>query len=96
MTTASPTTMVHCTSTHHTYAGTAAGGSAPPALQHVTNKQLTVLSKGVTPAKTNKITKLTISNLKAWKEARNQKYRDDQVPDDLLMYTDLSIPSVHL
>ena len=51
---------------------------------------------GVTPANTDKTTKCAVSNFEAWKEATNQKYLDDQVPDNLFMCTDPAILSIHL
>ena len=95
LTTDPPTTM-RSGSTSHT-SGTAAGSSSSTRFAaFVTDEQVAALSKGVTPANTDKSTKWAVNNFEAWKEARNQKYPDDQVPDDLFMCTNPTILSVHL
>ena len=97
-TTAAPTTTMRSAITSHTSctpAGSSTGSSTRFAA-FVTDEQVAALSKGVTPANTDKTTKWAMSNFEAWKLARNQKHPDDQVPDDLFMCTDPAILSVHL
>ena len=62
----------------------------------VDDEKLALLSKGMTPANTDKSTKWALSNFDAWKDARNRKHPTDRVPDDLFVCNDPDILSLHL
>ena len=55
-----------------------------------------ILSKGMTPANTDKSTKWALSNFYAWKGARNRRHPSDQVPEDLFTCNDTTALRLHL
>ena len=65
-------------------------------LSFVDDEKLAALSKGMTPANTDKSTKWALSNFDAWRDARNKRYSADKVPDDLLTCNDPAVLSLHL
>ena len=54
----------------------------------INNEELAILSKGMVPVNTDRNTKWALSNFFAWKEARNQKYPENPVPEDLFTCSD--------
>ena len=54
----------------------------------VNDEELAILSKGMVPVNTDRNTKWALSNFFAWKEARNEKYSDNPVPEDLFTCSD--------
>ena len=54
------------------------------------------LSKGFVPKNTDMSTKWALKNLQLWKEARNLKFPDDRVPDNLLQVPDESVLNLWL
>ena len=62
----------------------------------VSNHQLAALSKGVTPANTDNSTRWALSNSESWKQARNKKYPDDLIPEDLLTSNHPTLLNRHL
>ena len=62
----------------------------------VDDDQLAVLSKGMTPANTSKSTKWALANFDAWRQARNKRYPEDKVPDNLLTSNDPAVLTLHL
>ena len=82
-------------STHHDSSG------APPTngerlSTFVGDEELAELSKGLTPANTTKCTQWALNTFELWKNARNQKFPDDCVPQDLFTSTDPSLLCTHL
>ena len=68
--------------------------SAPPRFTEFINDD--ELSKGLIPKNTAKNTKWALNSFEEWKNARNKKFPEDPVPEDLFTCTDPSILSVHL
>ena len=62
----------------------------------VNDDELAVLSKGIVPVNTDKNTKWALSNFFAWKEARDKKYPDNPVPEDILTCSDPATLNTHL
>ena len=62
----------------------------------VDDDELAILSKGVVPANTDRNTKWALSNFFAWKEARNKKYPENPVPEELFSCTDPATLNTHL
>ena len=62
----------------------------------VTDQELAELGKGLTPANTTRCTKWTLKTFELWKNARNQRFPEDGVPEDLLTCTDPSLLNIHL
>ena len=52
------------------------------------DEQLSELSKGLIPENTSKSTKWALKVFSQWRDARNQRYPDDPVPDDFLSTND--------
>ena len=61
--------------------------------QFKSNKELTKLSKGYTPANTSRSTKWALN---VWCQARNQCYPEDTVPEHLLASCDPLLLNTHL
>ena len=58
--------------------------------------ELLELSKGYTPANTSKATKWTLNVFELWRQARNQCYPEDPVPEHLLTSCDPVLLNTHL
>ena len=62
----------------------------------VDNEELALLSKGMTPANTNKNTKWVLANFEAWRDTRNRLHPTDKVPENLLHCEYPSTLNLHL
>ena len=60
------------------------------------NEELVELSKGYTPADTNRSTKWALKVFELWSQARNQCYPEDPVPEHLLTSCDPVLLNTHL
>ncbi len=80
----------------HTPRSARGGTSSTCFATFINDEQLAALSKGVTPATMDRSTKWALSNLEAWKEARNQKHPEDLLPEDLVMSNDPATINLHL
>ena len=72
---------------------------APPTSKHFTEfigeGELVKLGKGLTPANTTRCTKWALKTFELW-NARNQRFPEDGVPEDLFTCTDPSLLNIHL
>ena len=64
--------------------------------QFKSDKELTELSKGYTPANTSRSTKWALNVFDQWCQARNQRYPEDTVPEHLLTSCDPLLLNTHL
>ena len=62
----------------------------------IDDKMLDTMSKGMTPANTDKCTRWAVSNFEAWREARNTKHPTNRVPDNFFSCSDPIVFSLHL
>ena len=73
---------------------------APPTSERfsefINKQELAELGKGLIPANTTKCTKWALKTFELWKNARNQRFPYDRVPDELFQSNDPSVLSVHL
>ena len=64
--------------------------------EFIGDEELVQLGKGLIPANTSRCTKWALKTFELWRNARNQRFPDDCVPEDLFMSTDSSLLNTHL
>ena len=71
-------------------------GAPPTNERFISDQELAELGNGLIPANTTKCTKWALKTFELWKNARNQSFPDDCVPEDLFMSTDPCFLTTHL
>ena len=61
-----------------------------------TDEQLTDLAKGIVPANTTRSTQWALRMFEDWKQARNERFKSDPVPENLLLSEDPAVLNTHL
>ena len=82
-------------------ANDACSSRAPPCnyerfSEFIDDKELAELSKGLIPANTSKCTNWALKTFELWKNARNQRFPNDCIPEDLFHTVDPSLLNTHL
>ena len=98
---ATPPTSTNELNAHASGASAIANTRAPPTIERfrefIDDGELVELGKGLIPANTSlRCTKWALKTFELWRNARNERFPDDSVPEDLLMSTDPSLLNTHL
>ena len=64
--------------------------------EFIGDKELIEFNKGLIPANTSRCTKWAVKTFESWRNARNQRFPDDTVPEDLFLSTNPSLLNAHL